>query len=148
MCRTPNPDQQLLHAFANGAPPCAIDSNPLAKLLGTTLIELNRDARTVRLGFAPTSGLLQGAGVVQGGLVCAMLDFAMAFATLACLEEGDAAATANLNVSYLRAVRDENLLATSSIDHLGKKLAFARAELLAANGTLLATANSTLAIFR
>src|ERR1035441_1808662 len=129
MNRAPNPDQQLLHAFRTGAPPRAIDSNPLAKLLGTSLIELDRAPRTVRLGFAPTPSIMQGAGVVQGGLICSMLDFAMAFATLACLDEGDDAATANLNVSYLRGVRNEQLSATGAIDHLGKKLAFARAEL-------------------
>jgi uncharacterized protein (TIGR00369 family) len=143
-----NPDQTLIHQFENGSAPLAINSNPFANAIAAQLLHVDREAGRIELAFAPNSSFTQGAGVVQGGIVCAMLDFAMAFAVLARLPPGETATTVNINVSYLRAAAEGRLLATGGIDRVGKTMAFAHARLTAPDGTLLATANSTLAVLR
>lgn len=148
MSRPTNPDQLLLHAFRDSTGPRPIDSNPLALLLGASLIQVNRDSRAVRVRFTPTLSLKQGADLIQGGIVCAMLDFVMAFAVLACLKEGEDASTVNMAVSYLRPAPVEDLMGTGFIDQLGNKLAFTRAELSTTKDTVVATASSTLAVLR
>jgi len=143
-----NPDQALIHRFSLDAAPVAIDTNPFAQALRAQLLRVNREAGLVELSFEPDGSFLQGLGMIQGGIVCAMLDFAMAFAVMARLPAGEAATTVNINVSYLRAVRRSVVQATGSLDRLGKNMAFARAHLAASDGTLLATATSTLAVLR
>jgi uncharacterized protein (TIGR00369 family) len=143
-----NPDQALIHQFQNGDTALAIDSNALAPQLGGHLLHVNRDSGRVDLSFAPGSLFTQGGGVIQGGIVCAMLDFAMAFAVLARLPAGETAVTVNLNTSYLRAVRQGKLLVTGLVDRLGTAAAFATARLTAQDGLLLATASSTLFVVK
>jgi uncharacterized protein (TIGR00369 family) len=143
-----NADHALIHRFTRGAEPLAIDSNPLFVALAARLLDVDREGGTVALAFAPGVAFVQGAGFIQGGVVCAMLDFAMAFAVMARLTANEAATTVNVNVSFLRATRPGELRATGSLDRLGNSMAFTRATLHAADGALLATASSTLAVLR
>ena len=63
-----NPDHALLLDFLRspGGPPRAVDSNPLALALGTTLIAADAAAGTLTLGFEPDARFVQGNGAVQG----------------------------------------------------------------------------------
>lgn len=143
-----NPDQTLIHRFlAEGGQPLAFDANPMAVALGSTLLKVDREAGAVELSFAPQPLFIQGTGVIQGGAVTAMLDFAMAFATLAALPPTASCATVNLNTSFLRPAPQGTYLASGLVERRGKALAFARAELRrAADGVVVATATSTLAL--
>ena len=147
---TPNNnfDHVLLHQFLNGSQPSAIASNPLAASLAGYLLQVDRGAGTVQMRFAPDDRVLQGNGVIQGGIVCAMLDFAMAFAVMARLRLGEAATTVNLNASFLRSARQGIYFASGYLDRLGNNLAFSHASLAAADGSIVATACSTLKVFR
>jgi acyl-coenzyme A thioesterase PaaI-like protein len=81
-----NPDQALIHRFlAAPSQPLRINSNPMALALGMQLLRVDAAAGVVELAFTPDPLFIQGTGVLQGGAVTAMLDFAMAFATLALL---------------------------------------------------------------
>jgi acyl-coenzyme A thioesterase PaaI-like protein len=72
-----NPDQALLKRYlAHPHTELAIDSNPLAVALRARF--LGRDDGSIRLGFDPSREFLQGNGVVQGGIVAAMLDLTAA----------------------------------------------------------------------
>src|ERR1039457_7267398 len=137
-------DPVLIHQFLNGGPPGAIASNPLAVALAGYLLQVDRAAGMVQMRFAPDHRFLQGNGVIQGGIVCAMLDFAMAFAVMARLRLGEAATTVNLNASFLRSARQGSYLASGYLDRLGNNLAFSHASLAAAEGSIVATACSTL----
>lgn len=143
-----NPDQELLHRFALDVAPMIVDSNPLALAMATHLLRVDTAIGEVVLSYEPNDTFLQGVGVVQGGIVGCMLDFAMAFAVLARVPRGDRVTTANINVSYLRAAQQEKLTAIGKIDRLGKSMAFASARLLGQDQKLLATATSTLAMLR
>lgn len=143
-----NPDQALLQSFGSrDLPSIAIDSNPMAAALGTRLLAVDTDVGKVELSFEPQGLFIQGAGVIQGGAVTAMLDFAMAFATLAKLPGGRSCTTVNLNTAFLRPAPEGIYLAVGEVERLGKTLAFTHAKLLRAEDrAVVATATSTLAI--
>ncbi len=143
-----NPDQALLQRFlaSNGEPiPC--DSNPLAEALGAELLAADAQAGTVLLAFEPQALFIQGEGVLQGGAITAMLDFAMAYAAMVRLPVGVSCATVNLSTAFLKPAPAGRYLARGEVDRLGKAMAFTQARLYTErNDSLVATANSTLAV--
>ena len=144
-----NPDQALIHRFiaAGGQQTMPFDANPMARALGTELHAVDVAAGTVALVFAPEALFVQGTGVLQGGALTAMLDFAMAFATLAHLPIGGSCATVNLNTAFLRPAPQGRYRAEGAVERRGRQLAFTHARLLReADGQVVATATSTLAL--
>jgi uncharacterized protein (TIGR00369 family) len=143
-----NPDRALVLEFlAAGRQPLALASNPLAADLGGTLLELDPARGTALLAFEPTARFVQGAGVLQGGIIGAMLDFAMAFAAHARLAGGPEHlhfATATLTVNLLRPAAPGRQLARARIVREGRRVLFADSELAAEDGRVLATASSVL----
>jgi uncharacterized protein (TIGR00369 family) len=143
-----NPDRLRIREFLTGpGTPSAFDSSPLLVALGTTI--LSAQAGRITLRFAPEPLFLQGASVVQGGAVSAMLDFAMAAAVMTSLDDRVHFVTASLTVSFLAAVKPGPLVAEGEVDRLGRRNGFARAHLRAeGSDTILATASSVLTILR
>lgn len=143
-----NPDQLALHQFVNGNGAAPMDANPMAVALGTSIVRVDRELGEVELHFEPADLFVQGAGVLQGGAVTSMLDFAMGFSVLANLPAGYSCATANLNVAFLRAAPRGGYGAIGQIERRGKRLAFTRASLfpIGAPQQPVATASSTLTI--
>jgi uncharacterized protein (TIGR00369 family) len=143
-----NPDQALIHRFlAQPDQPLAFDANPMAIALGSQLLRVDAQAGIVELAFTPAPLFIQGTGVLQGGAVTAMLDFAMAFATLAHLPVGYSCATVNLNTAFLRPAPQGRYLAVGEVERRGRALAFTHARLLRAEDRqVVATATSTLAV--
>ena len=150
-----NPDQELIHRFlADGGRPIPFDANPMARALHAELHGANLEAGRVELVFAPDPLFIQGTGVLQGGAVIAMLDFAMAFATLAYLPVGASCATVNLNAAFLRAAPEGRYTSIGHVERCGRQLAFTHARLLrgadrtvgAHEGTVVATATSSLVV--
>jgi uncharacterized protein (TIGR00369 family) len=142
---TPNPDRERILAFlAQPGVPLAFDSSPLLKALDATIVEAG-EGRIV-LHFKPAPLFLQGASVVQGGAVSAMLDFAMAAAIMTKLDASMSFATAGLTVSFLAPVRSGLLRADGEVDRIGRRNGFARATLRDCEGAVLATASSVLTI--
>jgi len=146
-----NPDRALVVEFLNGArAPLAIASNPLARDLKGTLLELDGVRGEALLAFEPSQQHLQGSGVLQGGVSATLLDFAMAFAAHAQLAAAGAQrglATASLTVQLLRPTRAERLLARGRILRQGARLMFAESTLAAAGDErLVATASAVLAL--
>ena len=143
-----NPDQALIHRFVQqGGPAMPVDSNPMARALQSTLLRVDRERGEVDIGFEPADLFIQGTGVLQGGAVTAMLDFAMAFATLASLPPRSSCATVNLSTSFLRPAPQGRYIATGVMDRCGKTLAFTQARLVRVDtGQVVATATSSLAV--
>ena len=143
-----NPDQALIHRFVQSVSTAMpIDSNPMARALHATLLRVDRERGEVDIRFEPADLFIQGTGVLQGGAVTAMLDFAMAFATLASLPPQASCATVNLNTSFLRPAPQGRYIATGTVDRCGKAMAFSQARLVRADtGQLVATASSSLAV--
>ena len=143
-----NPDQALIHRFLTQPDtPLAIDSNPMARALGMRLLHADTQGR-VTLAFDPDPLFIQGTDVLQGGAVAAMLDFAMAFATMAALPVGWSCGTVNLNTSFQRAAPRGAYMAEGVVERCGRSLAFTHARLQRADdaGHVVASASSTLAL--
>ena len=87
------------------------------------------------LRFTPEPIWTIGAGVVQGGIVTAMLDMAMAFAS-------NGLSTATITVDILRPATGR-LTATGEVTKMGHRLLFATGELHDDNGRLVARGNQT-----
>lgn len=130
--------------------PLAIASNPLARELGGTLLELDDTRGEALIAFEPSAQHVQGSGVIQGGINATMLDFAMAFAGHAKLAAAAATAgfaTATLTVQLLRPALPGRYLARGRIVRQGTRLMFAESSLSAADDArLVATASSVLAL--
>jgi len=145
---TPHPDRELLRRYREAGTAVRADAdNPLGHAMGLTVEYVDFTSGDVRLAFEPPAWLTQGSGVLQGGAVTAMLDFAMAYASLAVVPAPARVATTNLSVAFQRAAMPVRLLAIGQIERAGRSMVFTRAELRqAADEKLVATATSTLVI--
>lgn len=102
-------------------------------LLHPEVVE-DADGRCV-LRFDPQPEWTIGSGVVQGGIVTAMLDMAMAMAA-------NGLSTASITVEILRPVTGR-VTATGIVDKRGRRLLFASGELHDADGRLVARGTQT-----
>jgi uncharacterized protein (TIGR00369 family) len=139
-----NPGQVPPRRFPNV--PFVIDTNPLAVALNTRMVSLDQVAGVVRLAFNPGSQFVQSRGVLQGGIVSTLLDFAAAYAALAILPEGQTVATATITVNFQSVVKAGEVVATGMVESAGKRLIFARAQINGDGDRILADATSVLAI--
>jgi uncharacterized protein (TIGR00369 family) len=146
-----NTDRDLvLELSKSGRLPAPLASNPLAQELGGEVLELSTESGLAMLAFYPPARFAQGGGVLQGGIVTALLDFAMAFAAHAkLLGEDRGFATASMSIQFLRPAPPAHYIAHGRIVRTGRKLLFAEARLVAGDapdGDLIATASAVLAL--
>jgi uncharacterized protein (TIGR00369 family) len=143
-----NPDQLFLKAFLAGdCRPARFAANPLAEALNAELLAADSSG-TVRLAFEPGPQFLQGAQVLQGGVVATMLDFALAFSGLVRLPEGGAFGTVNLNINMMKPALAGRYEAAGKVVRMGKSIIFGSAELRRGTEDLVATATGVMAIAR
>jgi uncharacterized protein (TIGR00369 family) len=128
---TPEPTGPRLVSSGGGLPP--LEQTSIVNLLKPEVVSQEPDRVTLR--FVPEAHWTIGDGVVQGGLVTAMLDMAMAFAA-------GGLSTATITVDILRPVRGP-LTATGVVTKQGRRLLFATGELHDADGKLVARGNQT-----
>src|SRR4051812_6894980 len=97
------------HAIAKlmgpDAEPLVIRHSPFAQSLEASIVRIDLEKKVLRARFKPGPEYMQGAGVLQGGILATMLDFSMAFITLGVLPEELSCATAQLNIHYLKAAQ-------------------------------------------
>ena len=115
--------------------------NPLFAHLGATLDSVSREE--VRLRLAVSKYLLQGAGVVAGGILATMADEAMAHVVMANLKAGAKTATIEMNMRYLRSARDGTLFSTGRIIRQGRTIITTESEVRDQNNNLLALAGAS-----
>jgi uncharacterized protein (TIGR00369 family) len=116
----------------------------LWKTLGFELTDWNRGTATVSWNSTPDYGFSTGSGyLVQGGLLTTLLDASMGSCCWTVLDTEHGFLTADLRVEFLRSARPGLLVATGSIVHLTKRVAFCAGELRNAVGDLLATSRCT-----
>lgn len=114
---------------------------PYAKLLGMQLGEIRHSVAT--LTFEIREDLKRNNGIVHGGAIASLIDTATAFATMTILEPGQRATTVDLSISFLRPLSSGQASATGRIVRAGRRIVVTSAEVLADDGTLVATALST-----
>lgn len=124
----------------------AVNANPIAQAMGMT-IERAQRAR-VWLRFDIGEQFTQGGGMIQGGIVAAMLDFGMAFAALTTVAQGESVASVSLTVNYLRPSAPGRYRVVAHVEKEGARMLFARADLSRDDGEAVASASAPITILR
>jgi uncharacterized protein (TIGR00369 family) len=132
--------EQLRALIAAGRRPGIADS------LDFNLVEVER-------GFAAFEGVpgqhaYNPIGMVHGGYAATLLDSACGCAAHASLEAGQGYTTLEIKVAYHKALTDRigKVRAEARVLSIGKRVAFTEGKLVDANGTVYATATSTLLV--
>ncbi|MBG0790363.1 MAG: PaaI family thioesterase [Desulfovibrionaceae bacterium] len=100
--------------------------NPLFNFLGIRVDALEPDRAVLRLPCRPE--LIQGGGMVAGGVLATLLDETMAHAVLAGNRPGERTTTVGLSVSYLRpANADDTLVCEARVQKRGGRVIFVEA---------------------
>jgi uncharacterized protein (TIGR00369 family) len=107
------------------------------RLLGVVVEDVRVDYCRMRLPFKPE--LLQLEGVVHGGAIASLLDMVVVPAVGAMLERGARFSTVDLHVQFIRAARDEDIVAEGWVTRRGRSVVFCESEAVGAtSGKVLA----------
>ncbi|MBI4201499.1 MAG: PaaI family thioesterase [Chloroflexi bacterium] len=109
-------------------------------LLGTEVVERGNGRAKVRMAIQPRH--LQGAGVVQGGILMALADQAISGA-LGSLSPGGPVVTIEMKVNFIAPAREGVLLGEGWITHKGNLVAVGEATITDSEGRLIAQALGT-----
>ena len=98
----------------------------------------------VVLTGSPDARFFNLIGTIHGGWAAAILDTAMALATLSTLDAGHDFTTLDIKVNYLRPIQPgTEVRAEGRVVHGGRRVALSEARLVDASGKLLAHGTST-----
>lgn len=140
-----NPDKLLLDQLLQGKVIANHTlGNPLAQALKLHVEDVSLDK--IKLSFDISQQFTQGHGVVQGGIIAAMLDFAAAFLGLANTQDPKSVVTTNLSINYLRAAPAGKFYVDAHLDKTGAKMVFCSAALYQQTGSNIATAIFSMAV--
>ncbi len=119
---------------------------PAAVLLGWQLLSVDPDAGTIEVAFTATEQFLNPTGVVQGGMLAAMLDDTLGPALVATLAPEEFAPTVDLHVQFLRPAHPGRLVGRGRVVRRASNIAFLAGELLDDSGATVAVATATAVI--
>lgn len=140
-----NPDKLLLKTLLLGEKvKCHTVGNPLAEALQLEVKNITQN--TICLKFNVGRVFTQGHGVVQGGIIGAMLDFGAAYIGLLNTEDDKSVVTTNLSINYLRAAPKGICYVDAELDKAGRKMVFASAKLYQQSEKNIATAVFSMAV--
>ncbi len=136
------PGRAYLEAIADGMLP----PPPIASLFTFRITEVG-DGET-RFAVTPDESAYNPIGLVHGGLVCTLLDSVVGCAVQTQLPAGTGYTSIELKVSYLRPVHADTgeIHAHGWVTKPGRRVAFAEGDVRTADGSLLASASSSLLI--
>lgn len=102
---------------------------PVSTLLGARIQRVDLAAGELEVHYLAQATFSNPAGVVQGGMLGAMLDDLCAGLVDATLAPGQIVATLNLNLSFLRAARTGTLQGLARLQRRGREVCHVQAEL-------------------
>lgn len=114
---------------------------PIAAMLGMRLVDIKIDEATISLEMR--EDLKQPHGVLHGGVTATLIDTAMAFAVRTRVPAGEATATIDLTIHYLRPHVEGTITCTAKNVRAGKRIFTVSADVVTGEGKLIATAVST-----
>ena len=100
----------------------------------------------VEVAFEADSQHLNLQGLVHGGILATLADTAMGLAVRTVLEPGRRHVTVQLGIEFLSPGRPGRITARGRSVKIGTQLGFAEADVMNADGRLLARAHSTLSV--
>jgi uncharacterized protein (TIGR00369 family) len=121
-------------------------ANPFFCLTGIDIAKAEPGIAVLTMLVRPD--MLNGVGWLQGGMLVALADEAMALALYPLLEKNEGIATIAESTSFIRGVRKGVILAEARVIRKGRRVAFMEAEVLADDGekTLLSRTSASFAI--
>jgi uncharacterized protein (TIGR00369 family) len=121
-------------------------ANPFFCLTGIDIVKAEPGIAILTMPVRPD--ILNGVGWLQGGMLVALADEAMALALYPLLEKNEGIATIAESTSFIRGVRKGVILAEARVIRKGRRVAFMEAEVLADDGekTLLSRTSASFAI--
>ena len=131
----------------NDAPPPSVfdrfEAPAASRLLGWTLRSIDPEAGTIEIGFTADERFANPRGMVQGGIVAAMLDDTHGPALFAQLDGSHFPVTVDCAISFIRAARFGRFIGRGRVVNCGKTIAFTEAELFDETGEMVARGTFT-----
>jgi acyl-CoA thioesterase len=121
-------------------------ANPFFCLTGIDIVKAEPGNAVLTMAVRPD--MYNGVGWLQGGMLVAIADEAMALALCPLLEPGEGIATIAESTSFIRGVREGTILAEARVIRKGRRVAFMEAEVWVDDGkkTLLSRTSASFAI--
>ncbi|MFI0407403.1 PaaI family thioesterase [Actinomadura sp. 3N508] len=113
---------------------------PVPRMIGWTLLRLDREAQAVHLSFEPAAEFVNPHGTVHGGFITAMLDECMGSAVVGLHEAQFLPVTVSMSTDFIRPVPVGKVFSQGRITAMLGKSAFLEACLTDAQGQTLARA--------
>ncbi|MCC8983046.1 PaaI family thioesterase [Bradyrhizobium acaciae] len=117
---------------------------PCANLLGWHLVDARPQEGWIKIVFDGKQDFCNPAGFVQGGMLSSMLDDTMGPAVFVMTEGRLFTTTITMTVNFLAPAKPGPIIGEATVTQLGKTIAFVEGRLTSAEGTLLATATSSI----
>jgi len=116
------------------------------QLVGMRVERADGEGSLFRITITP--GHTQLYGTAHGGILCGMLDAAMALALLVKMPVDEGCATVEMKANFTAAGNPGELVGTGAVLSMGRRLAVARADIHDGNGRLVATSQGTFMRFK
>jgi uncharacterized protein (TIGR00369 family) len=116
---------------------------PVAGLLGAAPVAWNGAEGRIAMSFETRPEFCNLMGNVQGGLLTAMLDMAMAFSVLCGIEDGHVVPSLEIKTSFIAPAKQGRILAEGRVVRRGRTIAFMEGRLTDESGNLIATGSAT-----
>lgn len=101
-------------------------ANPFIKFVGIQVPELGRGFARFLLPFKPE--LANSIGLLQGGVIAALADEAVAFALYSLVQEGETFNTVEMKINFLAAVQEGEVEAIARIAKRGRTISLGEFE--------------------
>jgi len=121
-------------------------ANPFFCLMGIDVISI--EPGTAELKMQVRHDMHNGVGWLQGGILAAIADEAMALAVYSLLSRTEDIATISESTSFIRGVQEGYIIAKARVIRKGRRVAFAEGEVYAGNEgmTMLSRSSAAFAV--
>lgn len=116
-------------------------NNRFRDLIGLQIEDIGDGTAT--LSLAVQDQLLQGAGMVHGGVITTLIDSVIGSAVRSVMADHMISLTAELNINFFRPATQGRIFAEGRVINRGKQLAVGVGDVKDENGKLLATGRAT-----
>jgi uncharacterized protein (TIGR00369 family) len=136
--------REFLQAIIDGR----VEPPPMARLVGAELVSVADGEALFR--WTPDESTDNGMGIVHGGLLCTLFDFAAACAVQTLLPAGVGIGSIEIKVSFLEPLRAGSgpIEVRGRALRVGRRVAFAEAHALDAAGGMVGHATTSLTVSR
>jgi len=118
-------------------------ANPFFCLMGIDLVTSEPGKAVLKMQVRPD--MLNGVGWLQGGILVALADEAMALAIYPMLAQGEGIATISESTSFVKGTREGVIYAGGTVLKKGRRVAFAEGEVWMENGEKILLSRTTAA---